>query len=164
MPSIKTSSKVHRMAEATSNRLLGRRIAIARANAGLSLAELGLRIGAGSPMMSAYESAKRAVPFGRLVLIAKALDVPVAFLAGEDLEGDPARDPDTATVVQIARIAGRLSQANQLVLARYARTLSASDQAVRQAAVQSADPDRAGSAECDIKKHHTDKPDHQADD
>lgn len=80
-------------------------------------------IGAGIPMMSAYENAKRAVPFGRLVLIARALRVPVATLVEDDLEDDPACQPDALVVLQIARIAGRLPKVKQLKLAKLADRL-----------------------------------------
>lgn len=110
-------------AEARNNRLLGQRIALARAARGLTLAELAASVGGGHQLIQRYESGEMAVPFGRLVQIAHALDMPLSALIGDAFDDGAAEDPETRVVLQVARMTGRLPPAKRAVLVALAREL-----------------------------------------
>ena len=80
-------------------------------------------VGVGLQLIQRYESGEMAVPFGRLVRLAEALDVPLATLLGEAFDGAGRGGEETAAVLQIARIAGRLPLAKRAALAAMAREL-----------------------------------------
>ena len=77
----------------------------------------------GLQLIQRYESGEMAVPFGRLVRLAEVLGVPLTTLLGEAFDGDAGEDPDAGAVLQIARIAGRLSPSKRSALAAMAREL-----------------------------------------
>ncbi|WP_298743149.1 helix-turn-helix transcriptional regulator [uncultured Brevundimonas sp.] len=110
-------------AEARNNRLLGQRIALARSARGLTLADLAATVGGGHQLIQRYESGEMAVPFGRLVQIAHALETPLSALIGDAFDGATAEDPEDRVVLQIARIAGRLPPAKRAVVVAVAREL-----------------------------------------
>ncbi|HEY0598838.1 helix-turn-helix transcriptional regulator [Brevundimonas sp.] len=110
-------------AEARNNRLLGQRIALARSAKGLTLAELAALVGGGHQLIQRYETGEVAVPFGRLVLIAHALETPLSTLIGDGFDGVAAEEPETRVVLQIARITGRLPPAKRAVLVALAKEL-----------------------------------------
>jgi transcriptional regulator with XRE-family HTH domain len=110
-------------AEARNNRLLGQRIALARAARGLTLAELAASVGGGHQLIQRYESGEMAVPFGRLVQIAHALDMPLSALIGDAFDDGASEDPETRVVLQVARMTGRLPPAKRAVLVALAREL-----------------------------------------
>lgn len=110
-------------AEARSNRLLGQRLALFRAAAGLRLADVAAAAGVGLQLIQRYETGETAVPFGRLVRLSEALGVPLSELIGEAFDGDAAPTADAAAVLQIARLAGRLPPAKRTALAAMAREL-----------------------------------------
>lgn len=118
-----TTQKSDRMAEARSNRLLGQRIAFSRAAKGLTLVELAAAVGGGHQLIQRHETGEIAVPFGRLVQIARALDTPLTVLVGDAFDGSAAEAPEAAAVLQIARMAGRLPPAKRAVLMTLAREL-----------------------------------------
>ncbi|WP_332654226.1 helix-turn-helix domain-containing protein [Brevundimonas sp.] len=110
-------------AEARNNRLLGQRIALARAARGLTLADLAASVGGGHQLIQRYESGEMAVPFGRLVQIAHALDMPLSALIGDAFDDGASEDPETRVVLQVARMTGRLPPAKRAVLVALAREL-----------------------------------------
>ena len=118
-----TKRKSDGAAEARNNRLLGQRIALSRAAKGLTLAELATAVGGGHQLIQRYETGEMAVPFGRLVQIAHALDTPLTTLIGDAFDSDAAEDPETRAVLQIARMTGRLPPAKRAVLISLAREL-----------------------------------------
>ena len=110
-------------AEVRYNRLLGRRLALLRSARGLRLAEVAEALGVGLQLIQRYESGEMAVPFGRLVRLAEALDTPLATLLGEAFEGSRQNENEAAAVLQIARVAARLPPAKRAALAAMAREL-----------------------------------------
>lgn len=118
-----TTRKSDGAAEARNNRLLGQRIALYRAAGGLTLAELGMAVGVSHQFIQHYETGERAVPFGRLVQVARALRVSVPTLIGDAFDTDAAEEPNVNVVLQVARIAGRLPPAKRAALAALAREL-----------------------------------------
>lgn len=118
-----TKRKSDGTAEARNNRLLGQRIALARSARGLTLAELAAVVGGGHQLIQRYEAGEMAVPFGRLVQIAQALETPLSALIGDAFDSGSAEDPETRVVLQIARITGRLPPAKRAVLVALAREL-----------------------------------------
>lgn len=118
-----TRRKSDGAAEARNNRLLGQRIALARSARGLTLAELAAAIGGGHQLIQRYETGEMAVPFGRLVQIAQALDMPLSALIGDAFDHGSIEDPETRVVLQIARMTGRLPPAKRAVLVALAREL-----------------------------------------
>lgn len=118
-----TRRKSDGAAEARNNRLLGQRIALARSARGLTLAELAAAIGGGHQLIQRYETGEMAVPFGRLVQIAQALDMPLSALIGDAFDYGSIEDPETRVVLQIARMTGRLPPAKRAVLVALAREL-----------------------------------------
>ena len=110
-------------AEARSNRLLGQRIALARSARGLTLADLAAVVGGGHQLIQRYESGEMAVPFGRLVQIAQALEMPLSTLIGDAFDSGATEDPETRVVLQVARMTGRLPPAKRAVLVALAREL-----------------------------------------
>ena len=118
-----TKRKSDGAAEARNNRLLGQRIALARSARGLTLAELAAAVGGGHQLIQRYETGEMAVPFGRLVQIAQALETPLTALIGDAFDSGSAEDPETRVVLQIARITGRLPPAKRAVLVALAREL-----------------------------------------
>lgn len=110
-------------AEARYNRLLGHRLALLRSARGMRLAEVAEAVGVGLQLIQRYESGEMAVPFGRLVRLAEALDVPLATVLGDAFEGAGRSEAEAAAVLQIARIAGRLPPAKRTALAAMAREL-----------------------------------------
>ena len=118
-----TRRKSDGLAEARNNRLLGQRIALARSAKGLTLAELAAAIGGGHQLIQRYETGEMAVPFGRLVQIAHALDMPLSALIGDAFDNGATEDPETRVVLQIARMTGRLPPAKRAVLVALAREL-----------------------------------------
>lgn len=118
-----TKRKSDGTAEARNNRLLGQRIALARSARGLTLAELAAVVGGGHQLIQRYETGEMAVPFGRLVQIAQALETPLSALIGDAFDSGSAEDPETRVVLQIARITGRLPPAKRAVLVALAREL-----------------------------------------
>lgn len=110
-------------AEARHNRLLGQRIALARSARGLTLAELAAAVGGGHQLIQRYETGEMAVPFGRLVQIARALETTVTGLIGDAFDSGAGDDPETRVVLQVARIAGRLPPPKRAVLMALAREL-----------------------------------------
>lgn len=118
-----TKRKSDGAAEARHNRLLGQRIALARSARGLTLAELAAAVGGGHQLIQRYETGEMAVPFGRLVQIAQALETPVSTLIGDAFDSGSAEDPETRVVLQIARITGRLPPSKRAVLVALAREL-----------------------------------------
>jgi len=110
-------------AEASANRLLGQRLALFRAAAGLRLGDVATAVGVGLQLIQRYETGEIAVPFGRLVRLAEVLGVPVSTLIGETFDGDGAMAPNAAAVLKIARIAGSLPPAKRTALAALAREL-----------------------------------------
>ena len=118
-----TKRKSDGAAEARNNRLLGQRIALARSARGLTLAELAAAVGGGHQLIQRYETGEMAVPFGRLVQIAQALDTPLSALVGDAFDNGAGEDLETRVVLQIARITGRLPPAKRAVLIALAREL-----------------------------------------
>lgn len=118
-----TKRKSDGAAEARSNRLLGQRIALARSARGLTLADLAAAVGGGHQLIQRYETGEMAVPFGRLVQIAQALDTPLSALIGDAFDSGAGEDLETRVVLQIARITGRLPPAKRAVLVALAREL-----------------------------------------
>lgn len=116
-------SKPAAAAEARHNRLLGRRLALLRSARGLRLAEVAEAVGVGLQLIQRYESGEMAVPFGRLVRLAEVLDAPLAAVLGDAFDGAGRGEDETVAVLQIARIAGRLSPAKRAALAAMAREL-----------------------------------------
>ena len=110
-------------AEARNNRLLGQRIALARSARGLTLADLAAAVGHGHQLIQRYETGEMAVPFGRLVQIAHALETPLSALIGDAFDNGSAEDPETRVVLQIARMTGRLPPAKRAVLVALAKEL-----------------------------------------
>ena len=110
-------------AEARHNRLLGQRLALFRAAAGLRLADVAEAAGVGLQLIQRYETGEMAVPFGRLVRLAEALEVPLSLLVGTDFDAGDRDAVEPAAVLQIARIAGRLPPAKRKALADMAREL-----------------------------------------
>ena len=110
-------------AEARHNRLLGQRLALFRAAAGLRLADVAEAAGVGLQLIQRYETGETAVPFGRLVRLAEALEVPLSLLVGTDFDAGDRDAVEPAAVLQIARIAGRLPPAKRKALADMAREL-----------------------------------------
>lgn len=110
-------------AEARNNRLLGQRLALSRSAKGMTLAELAAVVGGGHQLIQRYESGEMAVPFGRLVQIAQALDMPLSTLIGDAFDAGAHEDPESRAVLQIARIAGRLPPPKRAVLVALAREL-----------------------------------------
>lgn len=110
-------------AEARHNRMLGHRLALLRSARGLRLAEVAEVVGVGLQLIQRYESGEMAVPFGRLVRLAEALNVPLTTLLGDSFEGSGRGEGETTAVLQIARIAGRLPPAKRAALAAMAREL-----------------------------------------
>lgn len=110
-------------AEARNNRLLGQRIALARSARGLTLADLAAVVGGGHQLIQRYESGEMAVPFGRLVQIAQALEMPLSTLIGDAFDSGATEDPETRVVLQVARMTGRLPPAKRAVLVALAREL-----------------------------------------
>lgn len=121
-----TRSRSDGAAEARSNRLLGQRIALARSARGLTLADLAAVVGGGHQLIQRYETGETAVPFGRLVQIAHALETPLSALIGDAFDSGSTEDPETRAVLQIARITGRLPPAKRAVLVALARELGRS--------------------------------------
>lgn len=109
--------------EARNNRLLGQRLALSRSARGLTLAELAALVGGGHQLIQRYESGEMAVPFGRLVQIARALDMPLMTLVGDAFDAGATEEPESRAVLQIARIAGRLPPPKRAVLVALAREL-----------------------------------------
>lgn len=118
-----TTRKSDGEAEARNNRLLGQRIALYRAAGGLTLAELGVAVGVSHQFIQHYETGERAVPFGRLVQISRALGMSLTTLIGDAFDADAAEEPNAHVVLQVARIAGRLPPAKRAALAALAREL-----------------------------------------
>mgnify|MGYP003631454068 CR=1 FL=1 len=118
-----TTRKIDGTAESRSNRLLGQRIALYRAAGGLTLTDLGLAIGISHQIIQRYETGEMPVPFGRLVQLARSLNVPVRTLIGDVFDTDPGAEPAAPIVLQIAGIAGRLPPAKRAALAALAREL-----------------------------------------
>ena len=118
-----TTRKIDGTAESRSNRLLGQRIALYRAAGGLTLTDLGLAIGISHQIIQRYETGEMPVPFGRLVQLARSLNVPVRTLIGDVFDTDPGAEPAAPNVLQIAGIAGRLPPAKRAALAALAREL-----------------------------------------
>ncbi|MBU1383944.1 MAG: helix-turn-helix domain-containing protein [Alphaproteobacteria bacterium] len=118
-----TRRKSDGAAEARNNRLLGQRLALSRSAKGLTLAELAAVVGGGHQLIQRYESGEMAVPFGRLVQIAQALDTPLKTLIGDGFDADAHEDPESRAVLQIARLAGRLPAPKRAVLVAVAREL-----------------------------------------
>ena len=118
-----TTRKTDGAAENRSNRLLGQRIALYRAAGGLTLTDLGRAVGISHQIVQRYETGEMPVPFGRLVQLAKSLNVPVRTLIGEAFDTDAAEEPNAPIVLQIAGIAGRLPPAKRAALAALAREL-----------------------------------------
>lgn len=118
-----TTRKSDGAAEARNNRQLGQRIALYRAAGGMTLAELGMAVGVSHQFIQHYETGERAVPFGRLVQIARSLRVSVTTLIGDAFDSDAAEEPNAHIVLQVARIAGRLPPAKRAALAALAREL-----------------------------------------
>jgi len=109
--------------ESAHNRLLGQRLALARSAKGLTLAELAALVGGGHQLIQRYEAGEMAVPFGRLVQLAHALDMPLTTLIGDGFDGAEPEAPESRAVLQIARIAGRLPPPKRAVLVALAREL-----------------------------------------
>jgi transcriptional regulator with XRE-family HTH domain len=89
---------------------VGRNVRIRRLAKGLSQKQLGTRVGLTFQQVQKYEAGANRIGSGRLVRIAKALDVPVATLF-ESVDG--ATDPGAASLLRLlddAR-AFRLAQA-----------------------------------------------------
>jgi transcriptional regulator with XRE-family HTH domain len=63
-----------------TDRYVGARIRACRANAGLSLQQLGSRIGVSAPQLHKYELGTNRVTVGRLHLLAIALGVDIGWL------------------------------------------------------------------------------------
>lgn len=118
-----TTRKTDGPTEARYNRLIGQRIALYRAAGGLTLAELGMRVGVSHQFIQRYETGEMAVPFGRLVQIARSLRVSVTTLVGDAFDADASEEANVHIVLQIARIAGRLPPAKRSALASLAREL-----------------------------------------
>ncbi|MFN3930932.1 MAG: helix-turn-helix domain-containing protein [Brevundimonas sp.] len=118
-----TRRKSDGAAEARNNRLLGQRLALSRSAKGLTLAELAAIVGGGHQLIQRYESGEMAVPFGRLVQIAQALDTPLKTLIGDAFDADAHEEPESRAVLQIARLAGRLPASKRAVLVAVAREL-----------------------------------------
>ncbi|HYC98952.1 helix-turn-helix transcriptional regulator [Brevundimonas sp.] len=118
-----TRRKSDGAAEARNNRLLGQRLALARSAKGMTLADVAAIVGGGHQLIQRYESGEMAVPFGRLVQIAQALDMPLKTLIGDAFDTGADEDPDGRVVLQIARIAGRLPPPKRAVLVALAREL-----------------------------------------
>lgn len=99
--------------EARHNKVLGKQLALFRTARGLSLEEVGRAAGIGAAALQTYESGRRAASFGRVVEIAKALNVPLVTLLGDAFgtgtSGEPAR-PGSA-VAGDAGVALRFAQA-----------------------------------------------------
>jgi len=110
-------------AEARHNLLLGQRLALFRSARGLRLADVAAAVGVGLQLIQRYESGEMAIPFGRLVRLAEALDVPLSTLVGDAFDNGAREPAEAAAVLQIARIAGRLPPAKRTVLAAMAREL-----------------------------------------
>jgi transcriptional regulator with XRE-family HTH domain len=68
------------------DQLIGRNIRLYRIERGLSQTALGESIGVSFQQIQKYEKAANRVPGSRLIQIARALDVPVAALWGDDAE------------------------------------------------------------------------------
>ena len=115
--------KTDAVAEARCNRLLGQRLALLRAARGLLLADVAEAAGVGLQLVQRYESGEMAVPFGRLVRLAEILGTPLSTLLGDAFDGGVPDNPEPASVLQIARIAGRLPPAKRNVLVAMAREL-----------------------------------------
>ncbi len=118
-----TKRKPDGAAEARHNRLLGQRLALHRSAKALRLLELADAVGVGPQLIQRYESGEMAVPFGRLVQIARALELPVSTLIGDAFDDGAGEDPDAQVVIQVARIAGRLPPAKRAALVALAREL-----------------------------------------
>lgn len=118
-----TTRKTDGAAEARNNRLLGQRIALYRAAGGLTLAELGMAVGVSHQFIQRYETGEMAVPFGRLVQIARSLGMSVTALIGDPSDSDAVEEPNAQVVLQIARLAGRLPPAKRAAVAALAREL-----------------------------------------
>jgi len=118
-----TKRKFDGVAEARNNRLLGQRIALSRSAKGMTLADLAAAVGGGHQLIQRYETGEMAVPFGRLVHIAHALDIPLTALIGEAFDSGASEDPETRVVLQIARMTGRLPPSKRAVLVALAREL-----------------------------------------
>lgn len=118
-----TTRQSNRATEARSNRLLGQRIALYRAAGGRTLAELGRAVGVSHQFIQRYEAGELAVPFGRLVEIARSLGVSVTTLIGDAFDSDAGEESNAHIVLQVARMAGRLPPAKRAALAALAREL-----------------------------------------
>lgn len=77
------------------SRVVGKRIAVARQRAGLSIGDLATRIGWPRDTLVNYELGRRAITIERLQVIAEALRVPPAILLLDD--------------DQLAEVVGRLA-------------------------------------------------------
>lgn len=110
--------------EARYNRRLGQRLALIRTARGLRLAEVAEALGVSLQLVQRYESGEMPVPFGRLVRLAVILESSLSSLLGDLLETtDGPGETESAAVLQIARIAGRLSPPKRAALAALAREL-----------------------------------------
>ena len=110
-------------AEGRHNRVLGQRLALFRTAAGLRLADVAGATGIGLQLVQKYESGEMAVPFGRLVRLSEVLKVPLSMLIGNRFDEGVREQVESAAVMQIARIAGRLPLAKRRALVDMAREL-----------------------------------------
>lgn len=69
-------------------RLIGQRIRQARERLNLSQEELAFRIGKSQNAISLYEKGERAIHLSELDILARALDVPISYIFGEDFPED----------------------------------------------------------------------------
>lgn len=113
--------------EGRHNKLLGERLALVRAARELTLEQVASAAGVSAAQLQRYEAGEGAVSFGRLVEIARALDIAVPALIGDafgasgDAEGV---GPDTGLALRFARIASRLPRAKRDLLIAVAREMS----------------------------------------
>lgn len=113
--------------EGRHNKLLGERLALVRTARDLTLEQVAAGAGISAAQLQRYEAGEGAVSFGRLVEIARALDVAVPALIG-DAFGPPgeadAVGPDTGLALRFARIASRLPRAKRDLLIAVAREMT----------------------------------------
>jgi transcriptional regulator with XRE-family HTH domain len=115
--------KTHAETEARHNRWLGQRLALFRSARGLRLVEVAQELGVGLQLVQRYESGEMPVPFGRLLRLCEVLGVSLPALLGEAFEAGGGEEAESAAVLQIARIAGRLPPPKRAVLIAMAREL-----------------------------------------
>jgi transcriptional regulator with XRE-family HTH domain len=113
--------------EGRHNKLLGERLALIRTARGQTLEDVAVAAGVSAAQLQRYEAGEGSISFGRLVEIARALDLPLPALLGDAFGApDPEASiaPDTGLTLRFARLASRLPRAKRDLLFAVAREMS----------------------------------------